>query len=235
MEKVCTQCGEEKPLSEYHRNRSARDGHRTECKACMCSRTRRYYAEHLRERYDTGPVAATCEQCSKDFEYLKTTGPRRKYCEERCKYQAGELLKQSRAPEHVRRCPCGSPNVARVGIPRCPDCKTDKRDPAKAAARDRRRILALYNITQADWDAMVERQSNRCATCKSDTPGGRGESWSIDHDHLCCPGKGSCGRCVRGLLCSACNRTLGAAGDDPDLLRVLAVYVEAWRQLTLAA
>lgn len=27
----------------------------------------------------------------------------------------------------------------------------------------------------------------------------------VDHDHDCCPGGWSCGRCVRGLICSECN------------------------------
>jgi hypothetical protein len=35
MEKRCRLCGEVKPLSEYHRASTARDGHRGECKACF--------------------------------------------------------------------------------------------------------------------------------------------------------------------------------------------------------
>jgi hypothetical protein len=31
----------------------------------------------------------------------------------------------------------------------------------------------------------------------------------VDHDHRCCPGDYSCGRCVRGLTHEACNRRLG--------------------------
>jgi hypothetical protein len=30
----------------------------------------------------------------------------------------------------------------------------------------------------------------------------------VDHDHTCCPGEYTCGKCVRGLLCDDCNKKL---------------------------
>lgn len=37
---------------------------------------------------------------------------------------------------------------------------------------------------------------------------------SVDHDHGCCPGERSCGRCIRGLICLRCNGALGLIGDS---------------------
>ena len=38
-EKRCTKCGETKPLSGFHRNRRAADGHHYWCKPCMTAYT----------------------------------------------------------------------------------------------------------------------------------------------------------------------------------------------------
>lgn len=58
--------------------------------------------------------------------------------------------------------------------------------------------LAWYNQTLYD-------QGGGCAIC------GRrptNKSLAVDHDHRCCSGKTSCGRCVRGLLCWICNKKI---------------------------
>jgi len=90
----------------------------------------------------------------------------------------------------------------------------ERGDPAqrKAAARQRR-----WGLTAEALEEMLLRQGGCCAICPAIEPGGRG-TWHIDHDHACCPGQRSCGRCVRGLLCNRCNVGLGQFRDDPALL-----------------
>ncbi len=56
-----------------------------------------------------------------------------------------------------------------------------------------------------------------------------GRALAVDHDHGCCPGKGSCGKCIRGFLCSGCNTSLGHMEDDVDMIRALADYLEDYQ------
>lgn len=85
--------------------------------------------------------------------------------------------------------------------------------------------LRKYGITQEEIDLMLEGQGGVCAICKADNPGGKG-TWNIDHDHSCCPGKVTCGNCVRKILCMNCNQGLGKFQDNPQLLTEAIVYLE---------
>jgi hypothetical protein len=72
-----------------------------------------------------------------------------------------------------------------------------------------------------DWFLeTLARQSGHCALCPEPA------DLVIDHDHRCCPGPYSCGKCVRGLLCHRCNRGIGQLGDDADRLMAAAAYVK---------
>lgn len=56
------------------------------------------------------------------------------------------------------------------------------------------------------------------------------ESSYVDYDRECCDvdrALKSCGECLRGLLCRACNMLRSTANDHPDRLRAVARYLEA--------
>lgn len=89
----------------------------------------------------------------------------------------------------------------------------------------RHRLWTWFRITWEQYEEMLERQGGVCAICKSDEPGGRGR-FHVDHDHSCCAGPKSCGKCVRGLLCSRCNPMVGMAQDNVDILRAAVHYLE---------
>lgn len=44
--KVCNKCNKEKSLTEYHKNKSAKDGFRSDCKECHCAIVKKYYQEN---------------------------------------------------------------------------------------------------------------------------------------------------------------------------------------------
>jgi hypothetical protein len=82
------------------------------------------------------------------------------------------------------------------------------------------------NLTknQKIYTAALAKQGGACAICRSAAPGGQGR-FHVDHDHACCAGRSTCGKCVRGLLCSACNAGIGLFQDDTDILYAALMYV----------
>jgi len=83
--------------------------------------------------------------------------------------------------------------------------------------------LKGYSITSAQYKTKHTEQGGVCVICKH--PNQNGKRLSVDHDHRCCPGKQSCGECVRGLLCSTCNIALGLFKDSPELLFAALAYI----------
>lgn len=73
-----------------------------------------------------------------------------------------------------------------------------------------------YNL---DPDVYARMIKEPCAIC------GSNKKPVIDHDHSCCPGKTSCGECVRGTLCMNCNNALGLAEENTDVLKAGAAYL----------
>lgn len=88
------------------------------------------------------------------------------------------------------------------------------------------RIRYLYNLTPSQYEALKESQGFACAICKIPESD---RNLAVDHDHACCPGKRSCGRCVRGLLCKRCNTGLGSFRESDDLLDSALRYVRDFR------
>jgi len=86
------------------------------------------------------------------------------------------------------------------------------------------RNIRRYGLTRDDYVDMEKSQNGVCKICGE--PEKYKNRLSIDHDHLCCPGYGSCGKCIRGLLCSSCNRILGQVNDSIELLQKMTEYLK---------
>lgn len=100
--------------------------------------------------------------------------------------------------------------------------------------RRRESRLRKYGLTPEQFDELLAAQGGRCKICGTDNPvrGTRVETWCVDHDHACCPGKTSCGKCVRGLLCSHCNRGLGFFGDSLTIIESAAAYLRHYTKVS---
>ena len=83
--------------------------------------------------------------------------------------------------------------------------------------------LKCYGISPKTYNAMVESNNGVCPLCDRPPTGSR--LWAIDHDHGCCPGTATCGKCVRGLICHNCNKTLGLVDDSVETLLAMVEYL----------
>jgi hypothetical protein len=75
----------------------------------------------------------------------------------------------------------------------------------------RRRRLAKYGLTPAQYSDLLVSQDGLCAVCYEQP------ATDVDHDHAT--------GAVRGLLCGKCNTGLGQFDDDPERLRYAIEYV----------
>ena len=114
-----------------------------------------------------------------------------------------------------RRCRCQECCAANTAANR------SYRERNREALKQKRRVRERrdrYGLSETEYEAMLERQGNACALCGADGRVAHKEVLAVDHCHA--TGK------VRGLLCDSCNRAIGLLGDDPDRLRLAALYLE---------
>lgn len=95
------------------------------------------------------------------------------------------------------------------------------------AQRRARHLQSRYGLSVEQFDELLAAQGFTCAICETPTPA---RGWHVDHDHACCPTSSrSCGKCIRGVLCSRCNKALGAFLDSTTVLLRAIRYLEASR------
>ena len=74
-----------------------------------------------------------------------------------------------------------------------------------------------YGITIEQYQEMFVKQNGNCAICFTHQLELK-QKLAVDHCHIT--------GLVRGLLCDACNRTIGHAKENPARLRACASYLE---------
>jgi hypothetical protein len=89
-----------------------------------------------------------------------------------------------------------------------------------------------HGITREQYEQLLADQEAVCYICglpetKADARTGTVWLLSVDHDHSCCGELKSCPKCLRGLLCAHCNRTIiGRVEMSPRLAARFADYLE---------
>lgn len=131
-----------------------------------------------------------------------------------------QCLRKNRQQESEDKRPACHPERKWYASNKCRKCYM-----AEDGRSRRYQLRHWYKIELEQYQELLDNQNGRCAICQTETPGGTG-TFHVDHDHSCCPGIFSCGRCIRGLLCAACNLLLGNARDNPLTLRAAVVYLE---------
>lgn len=183
----------------------------------------------------------TCPVGNHQFQYeTRTPGPAPTFCSPgHASKAAAQRAKERNARLGTRRCGrCKKEKPQKeFGGPTNPYCRPCHTD----YERERRQVngqqnpeytrainLRRYGLTIEQFDTILAGQQGRCAICRTGDPGGQG--WHVDHDHRCCnTRKTSCGRCIRGILCSRCNIAIGNLRDDPAIIAAALDYVTAHR------
>ena len=104
------------------------------------------------------------------------------------------------------------------------------------AVRVLRYTLYNHRMTMEQYTALRLEQSDRCGACKEPLRFGEPRAVTVDHDPRCCQYEGlgtrrtkgmpiSCGKCVRALLCSPCNRAIGFFERYPQRVHMWIDYL----------
>ena len=103
--------------------------------------------------------------------------------------------------------------------------RKSKRDKRTKEQKANAELLRKYGINAELRDKLAEIQGG-CGICGAKVPGGRYNTWNVDHCHH--TGK------VRGVLCWDCNVGIGKLKDDAQLLRRAIQWLEQSEQPELS-
>ncbi len=209
MEKTCKDCGEVKPIEEFHNDKVRRDGHSIRCKTCTNVNLAIYQKRAPRHQSPSG--MKWCSTC-------KAEKPLSEFSRNKV-YHDG-LARTCRTCNNARSAAYGR--------------KHQKRLAARALARyhaapEQHAEYSLkrhYGVPHGTYARMLSEQAGKCAICQTTEPGGpakRIRRFHIDHCH-------ETGQ-IRALLCESCNNGLGRFHDNPDTLRLAADYIIKYRAL----
>lgn len=84
-------------------------------------------------------------------------------------------------------------------------------------------ISRRYQVSSIALSQIILLSDGRCGICGG-PPGEKG--LHLDHDRSCCNKIGSCGSCIRGLICYRCNVALAHIDESINLMQEAIIYLE---------
>lgn len=104
----------------------------------------------------------------------------------------------------------------------CKSCLSQykKKNRSTPEQKEKNRLYGIkvkYNLSPEEYYELISSGCNSC---------GSTSGLAVDHDHSCCPGKTTCGKCIRGVLCRRCNTAEGMFKNDPKMIYNLIKYME---------
>lgn len=235
--KVCTKCGEDKPLEEFHREKSRVDGHASLCKACKKLSTEKWRRAHP-DKVKAHRRRSTEEKRRRNVQRAHIEYPEFKHCGtcnttkplsewHKSRRENDGLSSRCRAcnsaynKQRYRNDPSHSLKVAEAYRKK----QIAERDAylageIDAAPKSLHWHIGVYGLSLAEFQEINAKQNGRCAICGSlpeEAKGHRSKRLYIDHCHET--------GVVRGLLCSRCNSAIGYFDHNPTLMTNAAQYV----------
>lgn len=237
--KQCSSCKKNKNFDKFYKRSASIDGHSAYCKECSneYSRKKRGSKKRYNKSSFVSETHKECTQC-KEIKPLElfaknssSSSGRHSWCkkcmaEKVLDYRGGRVFKKLKKTESHKQC-----RVCEQIKPYSDFSKKDKKNAQKESYcfdckkfMGTERVLSRYGLNVDSYMEMFNSQNGVCLICKK--PEKNGRRLSVDHDHSCCNGAHSCGKCIRGLLCSRCNKTLGMVEDNIEYLNAMIKYLK---------
>lgn len=166
-------------------------------------------------------LTCSVEWCSTTVKFGK-----RGYCELYCSTHL-KMDKELGTPTPILECfGCttsfvfstpGSFTVRQGNGPRkfyCPECWSFITKYKQWIPVNPQHYLYFYNLDRFRYLKILVSQDFKCAMsgCSLEK-----RKTCVDHDHSCCNSNRSCGKCVRGIVCTNCNMFLGRLETIPNI------------------
>jgi hypothetical protein len=203
LTKTCSKCRINKNQELFRRDSNRKDGLYPWCKSCEKS-----YRQSRDPSYSTS---------GRGKGYWLAKDGYKRCCKCKANKLTDEFYRNKSNPDgfHHYCKSCSKEAIA----------KSNKKHPESKKRRIRKNYLKRkYGLTPYQYELRFIQQEGKCAICEQEM-----NPAYVDHDRTCCPGNESCGKCVRALLCSNCNKGMGYFQGDINLLVAATNYLKYFK------